>query len=129
MTATNSRKSASPEFAVSLDESDGAALLFLRGELDLHTAPTLDNALAPFMNGGGARDVVLDLSELEFVDSTGLRTIMSAASTIERRGAEVVIRRPRAATMRVLEICGITKMMRIDGSGEPPADATRGVGG
>ena len=50
----------------------------LSGELDLSTVRQLNEALAPMVSAGGA--ITLDLSDLEFMDSTALQAIYHAAS-------------------------------------------------
>jgi anti-anti-sigma factor len=69
-----------PRFDVTVTETEGARVLHLSGELDLVSEPTLTSELNR-ANGGA---IVIDLSELAFMDSTGLRTLLSAAREIER---------------------------------------------
>ena len=78
--------------------------LRLAGELDLATAPGLTEALLDFASSEG--EVYLDLSEVSFLDSSGLRVILALARS---RGdsRSVVLLDPSAAIMRILEIMGI----------------------
>ena len=55
-------------FSISITDRDGRAVVVVRGELDLATAPELEEALIERLDAG--QDVVLDLRELEFMDST-----------------------------------------------------------
>jgi anti-anti-sigma factor len=56
----------------------------LSGELDLSTVGQLNEALAPMVSAGGA--ITLDLSELEFMDSSALQAIYEAAKSLDGRG-------------------------------------------
>ena len=57
---------------------EGPSVLKLRGDLDLHTAPGLRERLAALIDAGSLR-VVVDLSEVAFMDSTGLGVLVGAA--------------------------------------------------
>lgn len=70
-------------FDIQDDRRNEVARLALLGELDLATAPELDEHLVR-VEQDGVRAVLLDLRDLTFVDSTGLRTFLEA----QRRAAE-----------------------------------------
>ena len=60
----------------------------LSGELDLSTVGQLNEALAPMVSAG--RAVILDLSELEFMDSSALQAIYEAAKSLDGRGCVII---------------------------------------
>ena len=62
------------DFDLTVARQDGTCRLTLRGELDLATAARLEQALA-----AAGDDVVLDLRDLTFMDSTGVRVLLEAA--------------------------------------------------
>jgi anti-sigma B factor antagonist len=75
------------------------------GELDIATAPRLDRAL---LDGRRAGDVVvLDLADLEFMDSTGLRVIVRAVETARRDGWQLTLRPGRPAVQRIFDLAGV----------------------
>lgn len=90
---------------------DGISVVAVRGELDLSTAPDLEGPLNDAIASGDAR-IVVDLSECEFIDSTGIALIVRAWQQLDR-GAEgdgtgrVVICSYNAQVRRVLEITGL----------------------
>ena len=61
---------------------DDRHTIVLSGELDVASAPVLEEALAD-ASSAGAREVVLDMSRLEFMDSTGLRAILRGKARCE----------------------------------------------
>ena len=69
-----------PRFEVQTAEPNGTLVLRLVGELDLVSEPVLSAELAK----ATGRPVTIDLSELAFMDSTGLRTLLSSAREIEQ---------------------------------------------
>ena len=101
-----------PAFELSVDEGDDRIVFVPRGELDLATVPELEErALAAVREGG--RTVVIDLRELTFMDSTGVRTIVAAHQAAEDTGHELrIVRPPRdSAVARVIEISGIDEAL------------------
>lgn len=64
-------------FGVEEEAVDGAHVIAVRGELDLHTAPQLEQQVEPAI-ASGAGTLVLDLSGCEFIDSTGIGLIVRA---------------------------------------------------
>jgi anti-sigma B factor antagonist len=94
-----------------------ARKLVLRGELDLSTAERLTTCVAPFAATEG--DLVLDLSGLTFVDSTGIREIVRTASCL--RGGSLVLVSPSPHVQRVLELTGILTVPNIVVRDEPSA--------
>jgi len=82
---------------------DGEGLR-LAGELDLAAAPRLTEALLDFASSEG--EVHLDLTEVSFLDSSGLRAILALARSRGDTGS-VVLLDPSAAIVRIFEIMGI----------------------
>ena len=92
-------------FHVEMIELDGHAELGLVGELDMDSAKQLAAALEAVYEHG-VDTLVLDLSQLRFIDSSGLNQLVLALKHQQRRDAEVVLRAPTAQTLRVLYSSG-----------------------
>lgn len=84
----------------------------LVGELDLSTAPQLRDELAR-LAAGGATMVTVDLSELAFLDSTGLSVLTTGLKRLRQQGGELALRSPTPSTRKVLEITGLTEVFPI----------------
>jgi anti-anti-sigma factor len=78
----------------------------LRGDLDVSNTSALDRVLADRLAEGGAT-VDVDLAELTFIDSAGLRTLASAAGRYEDRHSHLRVHAPRPAVTRMLRIVGL----------------------
>jgi anti-sigma B factor antagonist len=89
----------------------------LVGELDLATAPELD-AIAERVCSEGARELVLDLRELSFIDSTGLRAILVTRERCEGHGCELFLTPGPPAVERLFDLTGMRSQLRFR---EPPA--------
>ena len=101
-----------PEAPERLTVSTDDGLVFaVAGELDAHSAPDLAAALSDV---DGAADVVLDLGELTFMDSSGLRIIISTNGTLSSGGGSLVLRRPSRTVQRILSISGLEGHIAVD---------------
>jgi anti-anti-sigma factor len=100
-------------FSISISDRDGRAVVVIRGELDLATAPELEAAIQGRLDEG--RDVVVDLRELEFMDSTGLRVLVSAHARVEGTEQRFLIVRPLpgAPIERILAVAGVEKVLDV----------------
>ena len=104
-------------------EEDGATLvLAARGEVDLATAPGLHDALAQAAAERG--EFWLDLSEVEFMDSTGLTALVSCHQAVNDGRIRFAIICPAGPVWRALEISGLHEVLPIYGSrADADADA------
>lgn len=85
---------------------DGArTTVAFRGELDAVTCPKLDAELSQALESD-CEEIVLDLSELAFLDSSGLRSILRARSEARQAGKRFELVRPAGAARRALDISG-----------------------
>lgn len=95
-----------PSFELRVDRNGHVVHIAPCGELDIATTPELEQALAD-ATADAATEIVLDLRELTFMDSTGLRALAQAnARAGESSFALSIIRGPRQIE-RVLEISGL----------------------
>ena len=107
------------EFAISAHEGDGRAYMTLRGELDLATAPELEGLVTERLDAG--QEVVVDLRGLEFMDSTGLRTIVVAALEAERAGGSLALVAGPEPVMRVFDVTRMRERLTFVDPPEAPA--------
>lgn len=82
---------------------DGGRLFVLSGELDVNTS----QGLADRLTGPPGSLVVLDLSRLDFMDSSGIGAIHAARRLAIKDGGTLVVCRPSPQVLRVLEITGL----------------------
>lgn len=101
------------------------AVVRLRGELDLASAPLLE-AEIDRPDVASSPNLLLDLRELQFIDSTGLRTLFIAAQRAASRGQGFAVTGGSPPVQRLLTITRVGDHMKIVGSaqelaGEAPA--------
>lgn len=81
----------------------GAQALVLTGELDAASAPALRERMAEVATRGHG-PLVIDLSTLEFIDSTGLSVLLNAKRRLTRRGRGFALVCPPGHVRRILEV-------------------------
>jgi anti-sigma B factor antagonist len=92
-----------PELQVTLADADGATVVVVDGELDAASTPELSGPLTDALADGAS--VVLDLSAVSFVDSTGLHAIIDARTEADERGGRLEICcEPDGPVARVIEV-------------------------
>lgn len=109
-------------FAIEVQEAGGRTLVTPRGELDMASAPELEQAVMPRLAEGAW--VVLDLRSLGFIDSSGLRVVVGAHRTAEEHSGRFTCVRgtPGSTVHRIVEIAGIDGVIEmVDDPGEPAA--------
>ena len=100
-------------FSISVSDVDRRAVIVVRGELDLATAPDLDEVVNERLDAG--QEVVLDLRELDFMDSSGLRVLVAAHTRAMDGGPPFRIVRPRAngEVAKIMTIAGIDQELKL----------------
>jgi anti-anti-sigma factor len=93
------------ELGISVTHNHTTAVVGVAGELDLATAPTLAEALRGL--GAPCERVVLDLSELTFIDSTGLRLTVAEYERAKAEGFELVLAGATDDVLRVIRLTGL----------------------
>jgi anti-sigma B factor antagonist len=96
-------------FSVRIERRGDAAVVVPTGELDLATAPALEASLGRAFDDD-ADHVVLDLRELEFIDSSGLRTLLTARRQADHAGQRFSLVAGHRGLERTLEIAGVHKV-------------------
>jgi anti-sigma B factor antagonist len=117
------------EFAMEVTDQDGCAVVAVRGEVDLATAPALKNRLLELV-ADGVREIVVDLTATEFLDSTGLGAVVAAYKRVRAHDGHLRLVATSARVKRVFEITNLDRVVPIFTSVEeacaapPPAHET-----
>ena len=97
-------------------QGEGRVVLGLHGELDLLGAPMLERGDRPRLRADEPAAMVLDLRDLQFVDSAGLRVILAAHERSRREGKESPLPKVSEQVQRLFTIAGVSEHLRIIGS-------------
>jgi anti-sigma B factor antagonist len=85
------------------------------GEIDIHTCVQLEEALLNLVGDGVSR-ITLDLAEVAFIDSSGLRALVVAHKALEEHRGALVVANPSTVTARLLEVTGLKSLFGSDPS-------------
>ncbi len=91
---------------LAVDRGTESATLRVSGEIDLTSAPKLDDEIQSLIEQS-VRTLTLDLSSVAFMDSTGLRVLLKASKLLESSGGKVVLLKPSEPVRRLLEVSGL----------------------
>lgn len=102
------------DFSLTFARDSQAVVVGVVGELDCATGPTLENRLEDLIENQGNRTVVIDLTNMTFVDSSGLSVLVGAYRRLRERGGDLSLRRPSRSTRKVFEITGLDRVLPIE---------------
>ena len=100
-------------FGTQASRSNGQAVVRVQGEVDLYTAPqlweTLDAAIA-----GTPHELVIDLSDVRFLDSSGLSVLLRAHKRLRPIDGTVVIRGAADQVFMTLDVTKLTSVLAVE---------------
>ena len=112
------------DYQIDHDPIERGHLVVATGELDISATPRLSTVLAMASASPGGR-LVLDLSDVAFIDSTALGTILKAAAQLDEAGTNLEVVAPEGPVRRLLEMTNLTQRFRLFGTRaaahKPPA--------
>lgn len=85
--------------------------MYLSGELDHHSASQIRQELDALIRDSRARRLVLDLSSLTFMDSSGIGVILGRYNQMARRGGSLAVRKPSSQINRIFDLSGVYQIV------------------
>ncbi len=101
----------SPGLEIRVEADDANYVLWLSGELDLVSAGMLETRIAELCTDGAGR-IVLEMSGLEFMDSTGLRALLTSQELCGVNSCQLLIGEMSTQVSRLLELSGLEGRLR-----------------
>ena len=98
-------------------ESEGTNLVVsLVGEIDHHNASSIRTGIDKLIYEKRPGRLIMDLSGIDFMDSSGLGLIMGRFSLVRELGGELSLRDPNAGVMKICKLAGLERLIRIEKS-------------
>lgn len=101
------------EFSLEVIEVSGSTRLVLRGELDAASAPAANRALLELLDSGSSR-VIIDLRELDFMDSVGVKFLIDGRDAASQRGVAIALAYEEGVVKRVLTVSGVATLFEAE---------------
>ena len=95
----------------SMNREDAKLTVAVEGHLDTLTSPDLERGLEPALDG--VTELVVDLKDLEYISSTGLRVLVGAAQELGGKGGKMTVINPRAEVMEIFTMTGLDAVFGI----------------
>ncbi len=92
-------------------ETNNSTVVVVAGRVDSATSPELDSKLQEY--AGQKKNVILDLHQVNYMSSAGIRALVAAQRTTSRHGRKIVLVHPSARVMDVLQLAGLTSIFEI----------------
>jgi len=96
-------------------QREGIAVLSLRGEIDVYTAPRMRQAIVDLVDGGSL-NIVVDMGQVDFLDSTGLGVLVEGLKRVRTRNGNLSIVITQDKILKIFDITGLNKAFPIHGS-------------
>ena len=107
---------------VEREDHGSAAVLVVTGQVDMHTSPELRRHLRGVLEGRRS-PVVTDLTEVSFIDSSGLATLIDALKEVSRYGGKLRLVGLTPTVMNLFELSHLTTIFQIFDSREEALEA------
>ena len=105
-------------FSTDVTQVGDETVIHVRGEIDMATCARLRDAIEPHL--GPAQMIVLDLSGVEFMDSSCLGVLLQARGTLTADGGSLVLRNPSEAARRLLTAAQAQDLLVVDANAQRP---------
>ncbi|MBQ9086338.1 MAG: STAS domain-containing protein [Clostridia bacterium] len=99
-----------------VERRGGEVELILHGEIDHHCAVRVRTDMDRLLLEEHPRKAILDLSHIDFMDSSGLGLIMGRYALMQRLGGELTLRNPNPRIVKIFELAGLGRMVKIEES-------------
>lgn len=97
---------------ISTNEEGRVSVMKVNGRVDSATAPDLESALKKLVEGDKSR-IVLDLADVEYMSSAGLRAMVSTLKAVKRVNGDLRLASPSPRVEEVLRLAGLTSIFSI----------------
>ncbi len=104
-----------PRLHVDVIEEGASVCLKASGEVDAHTSTTLDSSVDKAL-ASGATELVIDLGDVPFMDSMGIRVLVRAQRAIDEKNGSMRIVKVNPAVARALDYAGLTEHLTVEGA-------------
>jgi anti-sigma B factor antagonist len=99
-------------FEVSKNENGGISVLYIKGYLDAHTAPDLENAIQSLIDNKKFK-IIVNFKDLTYISSAGLGVFMGFIEDIRKNGGDIKLTNMKPKIYRVFDLLGFPTLYDI----------------
>ena len=92
----------------------------LRGEIDHHSAVAVRSAIDTMIRSKLPKELIVDMSAVDFMDSSGLGLIMGRYNTMKEIGGEIKVADPSPGTEKIMRLAGMERIVKVIHTAESP---------
>ncbi len=104
--------------AYEIKREDDVLIVILRGEIDHHTAVGVRGEIDALIYEERPRKTVLDMSAIDFMDSSGLGLIMGRYALMQKIGGDLTLKSPNSRVKKIFELAGLERIIKTEEDGE-----------
>ncbi len=97
---------------VTTRDIDGTSVVRVQGRLDTATAPSLETTCSELI-GSGAKRVVIEMAQLEYLSSAGIRVVLAAAKRLQAGGGQLTVCGAKGIVLETLQVSGIPEIIPV----------------
>ena len=102
------------DFSMEVKEDDQTPVVIVKGEIDVYTCPRLNKVLKNLIEEKEKNNVVLNLEDIQYIDSTGLGTIAHTARKISEANGKIHVVCTKPQVRKIFEVSGlVTKNIKL----------------
>ena len=92
----------------------GVMVASLKGELDHHGAVAVRTLIDAEIKRTSPKKLILELSDLDFMDSSGLGLVMGRYALMQKIGGDFVVKHPNQRVLKIFKLAGLERIVRIE---------------
>jgi anti-sigma B factor antagonist len=103
------------DLLVTVDESDQRMLVRLRGRLSIYSSPALRDQLLAVVRRASTKEVVVDLTEVSYIDASGIATLVEALKIARNRRNSLCLKGLQGRVLHLFEVTGLLDLFTTNG--------------
>jgi anti-sigma B factor antagonist len=111
------------DLTIATRQAEGRTVVSVAGEIDVYTAPRLREEITELV-AAGTYDIVIDMSEVEFLDSTGLGVLVGGLKKVRAHDGSLQLVCNQDRLLKIFRITGLAKVFVIHDTAEAALAAT-----
>ena len=104
--------------AYEVQKEDDVITVKFHGEIDHHSAVGVRGEIDALIYEERPTKMILDMSDIDFMDSSGLGLVMGRYALMQKTGGELTLRSPNSRIKKIFELAGLERIIKIEEDGK-----------